>query len=149
MIINDAAHELGTTANYLLVMIGCRHAVNAGIERGVHGIVAFAQQNGWTIITGDTGATERFVIEVCNWAGVPVIVCGTEAAPMVAGASGAYVQITEAGLWQFDDRDQVMIGLGQRVIGLWDGKEQSIYDLIAYAQVRNLTADLALWTDEN
>lgn len=98
-----------------------------------------AHQEGYVILVGDAPGVDTAIIKAAQKLRIPVIVFGLTRMPRTDVGSNPYVQVKRGNFYY---RDQVMIDLADRWIGMWNGTSKGTQAAARYAKSKGKNAHL-------
>ncbi|MBE2196840.1 MAG: hypothetical protein IAE83_21895 [Anaerolinea sp.] len=102
-----------------------------------------AHQDGYTVVVGDAPGVDTEIINASKRLNIPIVIFGITAMPRMDTHGNAYVQVKRG---NFNYRDQIMIDLADRWIGLWNGRSQGTAKAAQYARKQNKPAHLIAYS---
>lgn len=98
-----------------------------------------AHKEGYAILVGDAPGVDTAIIRAAQKLNIPIVVFGITEKPRLDVGSNPYIHVKRS---TYHARDQIMIDLADRWIGLWNGRSYGTKDAGRYAQSRNKPATL-------
>lgn len=98
-----------------------------------------AHQDGYAILVGDAPGVDAEIIRAAKTLNIPVVVFGITEKPRLNTFDFPYIHVKRS---TYHARDQIMIDLADRWIGIWNGRSKGTKEAGQYAQRRSKPAHL-------